>query len=52
MPEIRGLSEVVIWVHNIEESLHFHREHEPGSLGRRKLALLQAIAMAERPDVE
>jgi len=26
MPEIRGLTEVVIWVHNIEESLQFHRD--------------------------
>jgi hypothetical protein len=27
-------------------------EHEPGSLGRRKLAFLQATAVAERQDVE
>ena len=26
MPEIRGLTEVVIWVHNMEESLHFYRD--------------------------
>ncbi len=26
MPEIRGLAEVVIWVHNMEESLHFYRD--------------------------
>ena len=25
MPEIRGLTEVVIWVHDMEGSLHFHR---------------------------
>ena len=26
MPEIRGLTEIVIWVHNMEESLHFYRD--------------------------
>ncbi len=26
MPEIRGLTEVVIWVHNLEKSLHFYRD--------------------------
>ena len=26
MPQIRGLTEVVIWVHNMEESLHFYRD--------------------------
>ena len=26
MPHIRDLTEVVIWIHNIEESLHFHRD--------------------------
>ena len=26
MPEIRGLTEVVIWVHDMEESLHFYRD--------------------------
>ncbi|MDO8612801.1 MAG: VOC family protein [Dehalococcoidia bacterium] len=26
MPEIQGLTEVVIWVHNMEESLHFYRD--------------------------
>jgi catechol 2,3-dioxygenase-like lactoylglutathione lyase family enzyme len=26
MAEVRGLTEVAIWVHNIEESLHFYRD--------------------------
>jgi len=26
MSEIRGLTEVVIWVHNLEKSLHFYRD--------------------------